>query len=173
MHIMATHQRGAGCPLDRCLDMLTEDPEHTTINNESTHSLDGKVALGGPEAVGYPQDPVYSNQDTLTALMREIKNLHQWVAAGEWQPAETLDCIVWTSKSLSSTPSATSTHTCWTSWRSNTAIHRYFVYYTEAVISHKPITAGYSCFQWAQLYQAGRLAHSHWDGSRPHQWKQT
>ena len=36
MHDMATHHGGAGCPLDRGMDILTEDPEHADINNEST-----------------------------------------------------------------------------------------------------------------------------------------
>ena len=52
------------------------------------------VALGGPEAEGHPEDPVYNNHDKLTALMREINNLHQQIEAAEGQPVETLDCIV-------------------------------------------------------------------------------
>ena len=75
------------------MDILTEDPEHTDINNGSTHSLNATVALGGPEAVGHPEDPANDNQDRLTALTREINDLHQGVAAGEGQPAETLDHI--------------------------------------------------------------------------------
>ena len=90
---MATHHGGAGHPLERGLDILTEDPEHADINNESTHSLDATVALGCPEAIEHPKDPVYDNQDRLTAFTREINDLHQRVAAGEGQPAETLDCI--------------------------------------------------------------------------------
>ena len=77
MHVMATHHRGAGCPLDRGMDILAEDPEHADINNESTHSSDATVALGGPEAVGHPEDQVYGNQDKLTVLMREMNDLHQ------------------------------------------------------------------------------------------------
>ena len=34
------------------------------------------VALGGPEAEGHPKDPVYNNHNKLTALMREINDLH-------------------------------------------------------------------------------------------------
>ena len=49
-HAMATHHRGAGCPLDRGIDILAEDPEHADIDNESTHGSDATVALGGPEA---------------------------------------------------------------------------------------------------------------------------
>ena len=93
MHAMATCHGGTGHSLDRDLDILTEDPEHADINNDSTHSSNATVALGGPEAVGQPEDPVYNNQDRLTALMREINNLCQRVAAGEGQPAETLDHI--------------------------------------------------------------------------------
>ena len=76
MHAMATHHGGAGCHLDRGLDILTEDLEHTDINNDSTHSSDATVALGGPEVVRHPEDQVYDNQDRLTALMREINDLH-------------------------------------------------------------------------------------------------
>ena len=43
-HTMATCHGGTGCPLDRVLDILTEDPEHTHINNNSTHSSDATVA---------------------------------------------------------------------------------------------------------------------------------
>ena len=92
-HSMATHHRDAGHPLDRGMGILTDDPEHADIDNESTHSPDATVAVGGPEADGHPEEPVYSNQDKLTVLMREINNLHQQVEAGEGQPAETLDHI--------------------------------------------------------------------------------
>ena len=54
---------------------------------------DHTVALGRPEAVGHPEDPVYSNQDNLTALMTDINDLYQQVVAGVGEPAETLDCI--------------------------------------------------------------------------------
>ena len=90
---MATNYRGTGWHLDRGLDILTEDPEYNDSDNDSTHSSDGTVALAGPEAVGHPEDTVYYNQDRLTDLMREINDLHERVAAGEGQPAETLDCI--------------------------------------------------------------------------------
>ena len=50
------------------------------------------VALGGPEAEGHPNDLIL-NQTKLTALMREINDLCQWVEAREGQPAESLDCI--------------------------------------------------------------------------------
>ena len=89
-HTMVTYHGGTGCPLDRGLDIFAEDPEHTNIDNESTHSSD---AIGSLEAVGHPKDTVYDNQDRLTALTREINDLCQRVAAGGGQPAETLDHI--------------------------------------------------------------------------------
>ena len=92
-HTMATCHGGTGCPLDRGMDILTEDSEHVDINNESTCSSDATVALVGPEAVGHPKDLVYGNQSKLTVLKREINNLCQWVAAGEGQPAGTLGHI--------------------------------------------------------------------------------
>ena len=90
-HTMTTHHGGAGYPLDRGLDILTEDPEHTDINNGSTHSSDATVALGGPEKVGHTKDPAYNAQDRLKALAREINDLCQRVAAGEGQSVEILD----------------------------------------------------------------------------------
>ena len=77
-HAMATCHRGAGHPLDRGLDILTEDQEHTDINNESTHSSDATVVLGGPEVVEQPEDPVVNNQDRLTALRRLASKNNSW-----------------------------------------------------------------------------------------------
>ena len=75
--IMATHHGGTGQPIDRGIDLNAEDPELTDIENESTHSSDATVALGGPGAEGYPEDPVYSNHNKLIAFTREINDLHQ------------------------------------------------------------------------------------------------
>ena len=91
-HAMATCHGGTGCPLNRGLYGLTENPEHADIDNDSTHSSDATVALGGPEAVGHPEGQVHSDQDRLAVLTREINDLCQRVAV-EGQPAETLDCI--------------------------------------------------------------------------------
>ena len=55
MHAMATHHRRTGHPLDRGMDILTEDPEHADINNENTHGSDATVALGEPEAEGHAE----------------------------------------------------------------------------------------------------------------------
>ena len=77
MHAMATWHGGTGCPCNRSMDIHAEDPEHTDIDNENTHNSDATVALGGPQAEGHPKDPVYNNRDKLTALTREINDLHQ------------------------------------------------------------------------------------------------
>ena len=79
--------------MNRGLDILTEDTEHTDIDNDSTHSSDAAVTLGDSEAVGHLECPAYGNQGRLTVLMREINDLNQRVAAGESQPVETLECI--------------------------------------------------------------------------------
>ena len=93
IHTMATHHGGTSHPLDRGLDILTEDPQHADIDSKSTHCSDATVALGGPEGVGHPEYPVCNNQNRLSALTREINDLYQRVAAGEELPAETLDHI--------------------------------------------------------------------------------
>ena len=80
---MGTHHRDAGHTLDRGLDILTEDPEHADLNNDSTHCLDATVALWDPETVGHHKDWMYNEEDRLTALTRELNALCQRVAAGE------------------------------------------------------------------------------------------
>ena len=64
-------------PLDRGINIHAEDSEPTDIDNDSTHSSNATVALGGPEAESHPKDPIYNNHDKLTALMREINDLCQ------------------------------------------------------------------------------------------------
>ena len=100
---MATDHGGAGNPLDRDNDLNIEVSETTGIDNdkENTHGSDATIALGGPEAECHPNHPIYSNQDKLTALMREINDLHQWVEVREGQPTESLDCIEWELQNLS------------------------------------------------------------------------
>ena len=80
-YAMATCHGGAGCPLNRGLDVFTEDPKNTDIDNDSTHSLDVTVALGDSDAVGHPDNQVYNKEDRLTTLTREINDLHHRVAA--------------------------------------------------------------------------------------------
>ena len=74
---MATHHGCRGCPLDRDIDLHVEETIGIDNDDESTHGSDATVALGGPEAEGHPSDPIYNNQDKLTALTRKINDLHQ------------------------------------------------------------------------------------------------
>ena len=60
---------GTGHSLDRGINLNAEDSEPTDIDNESTYGSDAKIALGGPEAEGYHDDPIYNNQDKLKTLM--------------------------------------------------------------------------------------------------------
>ena len=46
-------------------------------DNESTHGSDATIALGGPETEGHTNDPIYSNQDKLMTLTREMNDLCQ------------------------------------------------------------------------------------------------
>ena len=112
-HAMATHHRGAGCPVDRDMDHHIEDAETTGLenNNENTSASDATIALGGPEAEGHPDDLIHSNQAKLTALLREIIDLHQWVQAGEGQPLGHLDHIEQELQILSCVSITTSTYT--------------------------------------------------------------
>ena len=60
---MPTCHGGTGHHLDRGMDLHAEDPELADIDNESTHTSDATVAIGGPKVKGYPEDPVYNNHD--------------------------------------------------------------------------------------------------------------
>ena len=60
-HSMTTHYGGTRCPLDRDINLHVEEATGIDNDNESTHGLDTTVALGGPEAEGHPDDPIYSN----------------------------------------------------------------------------------------------------------------
>ena len=78
-HTMATHHGGAGCPIDRYVDLHVEDREATNIDNdnESISGLDTTVALGVLEAEGNPDELLHSNQAKLTVVTREINELCQ------------------------------------------------------------------------------------------------
>ena len=169
---MATHHGGTGWPLDRGINLNMEDPEPTDIDNESTHGLDATVALGGPEVEGHPNDPIYSNQDNLMELTREINDLHQWVKVGEGQPAESLYCIECKLQNLSIAlhpplpPTQTEPFGGMIHQYTNTCVH-----HTETNKPNQLITAGDNCFQWIWLYEVGRMANRHRDSSRSNKWK--
>ena len=63
MHTMATHHGGAGCPIQRDINLHIKDAETTGLDNdnESISGLDTNVALGGPEAKGHPDELIHSN----------------------------------------------------------------------------------------------------------------
>ena len=136
MNAMATHHGGAGCPLDRDIDLLVEDAETSGLDsdNESTNHSDTTVALGGPEAEGHPKELIPSNQAKLTALTRELNDLCQLVEVREGQPAECLDHIEWELQNLShaSTTTFLNTNTYWALQKSNRPVHLHIVYHTKA-----------------------------------------
>ena len=78
---MATNHGGEGCPVDRDSNPHIEDIEGINTgpdnDNGSTSSSDTTIAFGGSEADGHPSKLIPSNQAKLTALMREIYDLHQ------------------------------------------------------------------------------------------------
>ena len=78
---MATHHGGAGHPIDRGIDLLIEGAEgiHTGPNNNngSSSGSDTTIAFGRPETDCHPDELIPSNQAKLTALRREINDLHQ------------------------------------------------------------------------------------------------
>ena len=65
MHTMATHHGGAGCPIDRDINLHIEDIEGINTgpdnNNESTSGSDTFIGFGGLEAKGHPSEPSHVN----------------------------------------------------------------------------------------------------------------
>ena len=76
---MATCHRGTGHPIDRDTDLHVEDMETAGLDhdNESTSGSDATITLRVPEAEDHPDDLIHANQAKLTALTREINDLHQ------------------------------------------------------------------------------------------------
>ena len=81
MHAMATHHGGAAYPVDRNINLHIDDMEGINTgpdnDNESTSGSDTTVAFVGSEADGHSSKLIPSNQARLTALMRELHDLHQ------------------------------------------------------------------------------------------------
>ena len=65
MHAMATNHGGAGCPVDRNIDLQIEDMEGINIgqdkDNESTSGLETTIAFGGSEADSHPSELIPKN----------------------------------------------------------------------------------------------------------------
>ena len=169
-HAMATCHGGAACPLDRDIDLHIEEAMGIDNDDVSTHGSDATVALGGPEAEGHPNDPIYNNQDKLMELMREINDLHQWVEA-EGQPAESLDCIEHEIQNLSIVLHPPPSPTPTVPFREVICQDKHLVHHTETNKPNQLITTGHRCFQWLRLYKIGKMANRHRDNSRSNKWK--
>ena len=104
-HAMTTHHGGTGHQVDRDTNLHIEDMEGINVgpdnDNESTSGLDTTIVFGRSEVHGHPSSLILSNQAKLTACIREIHHLYQWVEDEEGQPAEGLDCIEWELQNLS------------------------------------------------------------------------
>ena len=75
-HAMTTHHGGSGSPLDRDIDMTRETQATTDTNIEDTQDFN-------TAETDHFEDLEYNNPTKLTALTREIDDLHQWVQDGE------------------------------------------------------------------------------------------
>ena len=120
---MATCHRDARYPIARD-DLHIEDEEATGLDNDndSISGLDAIVVLGGLEAEDNINELLPGNQARLTALTREINDLHQWVEAREGQLAESLDCMEREVQKLSCTSTKTYMYTYGTLQRSNVQV---------------------------------------------------
>ena len=92
-HTMTTHHRGTGCTSeDKDLISNVKDARGIDIgpdnDNDSTSSLDTTIYFRGSEADGHLGNLLPSNQAKLSALTKEIHNLHQWMEAREGQSTE-------------------------------------------------------------------------------------
>ena len=76
---MAIHHGGSGNPLDRDIDITRETQNITNTNIVETRDC------STAETVHF-EDLEYSNPTKLTALTREIDDLHQWGQYREGQP---------------------------------------------------------------------------------------
>ena len=134
-HTMATCHRGSGHPLDRDINLHVEESKTTGLDNdnESTSGSDTTVALGGSEIEGYHSDIIHSNQAKLTALMREINDLCQWVEAREGTDSREFGLHkTRTTKSLTSASATSFSNTYCTFQRSDMSVHRHVVYHAKA-----------------------------------------
>ena len=80
MHTMVTHHRGTECQVDRDINLHMEDMEDINTghnDNVSASHSDTTIAFGGSEKDGQPSKLIPSNQAKLTALARELCDLHQ------------------------------------------------------------------------------------------------
>ena len=69
-HAMVTHYEGSGNPLDRDIDVTRE--KQTTVDTDVEDTQDFH-----PVETDHFEDPEYNNPAKLTALTRELDDLHQ------------------------------------------------------------------------------------------------
>ena len=77
MHTMAPYHRGIGCPLDRDINLNTENMHNADTEIESIHEFDDAVALHKPEETGHLEGPEYNTHTQLATLTWELDGLHQ------------------------------------------------------------------------------------------------
>ena len=85
-HAIATCHGGLGQPLDRDIDITRDIHETTDTDIENTQDF-------LPVDTDHFEDLQHNSPAKLTALTREVDDLHQQFQAGEGQPMETLNCI--------------------------------------------------------------------------------
>ena len=83
---MATHHGGSGNPLDRDIDMARDNQTAIDTDIEVTQNLH-------PVETDYFEDLDHNNPAKLTAITRELDDLHQHIQAEEGKPSEALNCI--------------------------------------------------------------------------------
>ena len=83
---MATHHGGSGNPLDRDIDMTRDNQTAIDTNVEVMQNFH-------PIETDHFEDLEHNNPTKLTAITRELDDLHQCIQAEEGQPTETLNCI--------------------------------------------------------------------------------
>ena len=81
-HAMATHHEGLGQPLIRDIS-VTREAHDTTEDTQDFH----------PVNTDHFEGLEHNNPTRVTAITRELDDLHQRVQAEEEQPSEALNCI--------------------------------------------------------------------------------
>ena len=94
IHAMATHHGGSGQPLDRDVDITREAHKTTDTDIENTQDFH-------PVETDHFEDLQHNSPMKLTALTRELDDLHHSVQAGKGQPKDTLNHIEHKLKRLS------------------------------------------------------------------------
>ena len=76
-HAMATCHGHSGCPLDRDIDVTRETQKTADTDIEDSQDFNTAVTLNEPEEIDHFEDLKYNHPTKLTAVTREIDDLHQ------------------------------------------------------------------------------------------------